>query len=94
MEKKIKFLEILKEEKNDGFIILIMCGEFFVAVGKDAMILSKWLGLKRICMKENLCKIVIPLSSIYDYIKKIKNLDYSFVIYNYSKDEMIENGKN
>ena len=93
----MKFLEILKElekeEKNEEFIILIRCGAFFVAVGEDAMLLSKELGLKRICMKENLCKIGIPLSSIYDYINKIENLEYSFVIYNYSKDEMIDNGK-
>lgn len=44
-------------------------------------------------MVKGICKVGIPLNSIYDYIKRLEELDYSFVIYNYSKDEMIENGK-
>ncbi len=97
MAGKNSFLEILKDlekkEENKGYIVLIRCGAFFVSIGTDAVILSNELGLKTTCMVKGICKIGIPVNSLFDYIKRIKKLEYSFVIYNYSKDEMIENGK-
>jgi hypothetical protein len=97
MPGKNSFLEIVKnletKEENQGYIILIRCGAFFISIGANAIILSEELGLKTTCMVKGICKIGIPINSLYDYIKRLEKLDYSFVIYNYSKDEMIENGK-
>ena len=64
-----------------------------MAICANAVILSNILGLKRICIKQGVCKVGIPVNSIYDYIKKLERIGDSFVIYNYSKDEMVENGK-
>ena len=93
MSGKNSFLEIVKKletkEENQGYIILIRCGAFFVSVGANAIILSEEVGLKTTCMVKGICKIGIPINSLYDYIKILEKLDYSFVIYNYSKDEMI-----
>lgn len=80
-------------EENKGYLIWIRCGAFFVAICANAVILSNILGLKRICIKQGVCKVGIPVNSIYDYIKKLERIGDSFVIYNYSKDEMIENGE-
>ena len=41
-------------------IVLILCGAFYIAVGRDAVILNEKLGLKVICAKQNICKIGIP----------------------------------
>lgn len=80
-------------EENKGYLIWIGCGAFFVAICANAVILSNILGLKRICIKQGVCKVGIPVNSIYDYIKKLERIGDSFVIYNYSKDEMVENGE-
>ena len=97
MSGKNSFLNIVKDleklEENQGYLILVRCGAFFVSIGVNAVILANELGLNAICMVKGICKVGIPLNSIYDYIKRLEELDYSFVIYNYSKDEMIENGK-
>ena len=81
-------LEIL-QEKNKGKIVLIKLGAFYVATDKDAVLLHDKLNLKCNCFKNNVCKVGIPVNSIYDYIKKLERIGDSFVIYNYSKDEMV-----
>lgn len=97
MSGKNSFLNMVKDlekfEENKGYLILVRCGAFFVAIGANAVILSNEVGLNTICMVKGICKVGIPLNSIYDYIKRLEQLNKSFVIYNYSKDEMIDNGK-
>ena len=97
MSGKNNFLSIAKDlekaEENKGYLILIRCGAFFTAIGANAVILSNEVGLNTICITKGICKIGIPVNSLYDYIKKFEKFDYSFVIYNYSKDEMVGNGK-
>lgn len=37
-----KIVETLQEaEENEGFLVLIRCGVFFVGIGKDAVILTE-----------------------------------------------------
>ena len=97
MSGKNSFLNMVKDlekfEENKGYLILVRCGAFFVSIGANAVILSNEVGLNTICMVKGICKVGIPLNSIYDYIKRLEQLNKSFVIYNYSKDEMIDNGK-
>ena len=97
MSNKNNFFSIANNlenlEENKGYLIWIRCGAFFVVICANAVILSNILGLKRICIKQGVCKVGIPVNSIYDYIKKLERIGDSFVIYNYSKDEMVENGK-
>ncbi len=97
MSNKNNFFSIANNlenlEENKGYLIWIRCGAFFVAICANAVILSNILGLKRICIKQGVCKVGIPVNSIYDYIKKLERIGDSFVIYNYSKDEMVENGE-
>lgn len=97
MSGKSNFLSIAKDlekaEENKGYLILIRCGAFFTAIGANAVILSNEVGLNTICITKGICKIGIPVNSLYDYIKKFEKFEYSFVIYNYSKDEMVGNGK-
>ena len=85
----MKYLELLeslqKSSENQGHIVMMKNGIFFIGIGKDAIILNKLLNLKCVCMKENLCKVGFQTRSIEKYIRELKNLNKSFVIYNYDK---------
>ena len=79
-----KMLEIL-QERNGKRIVLIRQGAFFIATGKDAVLLHGRLNLKCTCFKDNMCKIGIPVASIEKYIDKLDKTGYSYVIYDYDK---------
>ena len=84
----MKYTELVeklqKQEKNR--IIMVKCGAFFVALGKDAIILNRLLGLRLNCQKDKLCKVGVPLQSILKYVDELENIGYSFSIYDYSKE--------
>lgn len=90
----MKYLELVKklqnEKINDGHIVLIKNGIFFLGVGKDAIILNRLLKLKLICMKENMCKVGFQTRNIEKYIRELKSLNKSFIIYNYNKETQKE----
>ena len=84
-------LEIL-QEKNKGKIVIIKLGTFYVATGRDAVLLHNKLELKCTCFKNNICKIGIPVNSLEKYIEKLNSIKYSYIIYDYNKEknELIE----
>lgn len=82
-----KILELQKENPNE--VIFIKNGIFFVAVGKDAILLNQKLNLKCTCFKNEICKVGFLVKSAEKYIKKMKEEDISFKMYilNEDKDE-------
>ena len=91
----MKFLEMVedlqKEEKNKNKIILVKCGVFFVAIGKDAILLHEILGLNVTCIKPSICKVGIPISNCIKYTEKLENLGYGYILYDYnSKNKKVE----
>lgn len=84
----MKFTEILEklQKENPGIVILVKNGIFFVATGKDAVILNKELGLKVTCMKERLCKVGFLVKSVEKYITVMKEKEMSFAIYIINKE--------
>ena len=45
-------------QKNEArYIVLINSGRFFIARGKDAILLNKELDLKLVCMEKEICKV-------------------------------------
>lgn len=91
----MKFYEIIKklQEENKGYITLVKCGVFFVAIGKDAVILSERFGLNVICFKDGMCKCGIPESKIGKFMQKMAEKEMSFTIYVYNKDDIGEKVK-
>ena len=79
-------IEILKE-KHKKTIVLVKTGVFYIAVKNDAVLLHNKLGLKCICYKKNECKIGIPINVINRYIEKLNKLNYSYIIYDFIKQE-------
>lgn len=84
-------LEIL-QEKNKGKIVLVKLGVFYIATGKDAVLLNNKLDLKCTCFKNNVCKIGIPINALDKYIEELNQIKYSYIIYDYNKEnnELIE----
>ena len=58
---QMKYLELVEklQKENDKYVVLIQSGIFFIAIGKDAQLLNKKIGLKLTCMKKGLCKVRI-----------------------------------
>ena len=75
-------LELL-QNKNKGYIILCNSGSFYIARGKDAVLLNKIIGLKVNCMETEICKVGFPLNSINKYTKLIEEKQYSYIVYNF-----------
>lgn len=92
----MKFGEMIKllQEKEKGYIILINCGGFYIARGRDAILLNKILDLKLTCMEKDVCKIGFPINALGKYKKLIEKNRYSYIIYKFdnqnNKLEIIE----
>ncbi len=78
------------QEKNEGKIILMKSGIFFIAIGKDAVVLHEVLGLKTTCIKERICKVGFPVRNVEKYIRLLNENDLSFIIYIKNEENQIE----
>lgn len=63
-------LMIKLQEENEGEIIIMQNGIFFIAIGKDAISMNKLLGLQLTCMKEGVCKVGFQIKSAEKYSKR------------------------
>ena len=86
----MKFVEIVEnlQEENSGTVILVKNGIFFVAIGKDAIFLSRKMGLKKTCMKDGLCKVGFLVKTADKYIEKMKKENISFALYIIDKNKI------
>ena len=77
-----KMVELL-QRKDNGKIILGNSGSFYIARGRDAVLLHNILNLKVNCMEAEICKIGFPLNSLEKYTQLIEQEQYSYIVYNY-----------
>ena len=75
-----RLVELL-QQKDEGYIILANSGAFYVALGKDAILLNDILDLKLSCMNKKMCKVGFPKNSLNKYKKILKRLKYSYIVY-------------
>ena len=77
----------LLQKKEKGKIVFCNSGNFYVAIGKDAVLLNNLIGLKVSCIKPEICKVGFPISSLEKYteILKITEKRYGFVVYDFDK---------
>lgn len=73
----------LLQIKDKGYIILANAGNFYIARGKDALLLNEILGLKLSCLECEICKVGFPKNSLEKYMQKLEKKDYSYIVYNY-----------
>lgn len=77
-----KMIELL-QNKDKGIIILINSGAFYIARGKDAVLLHNILELKVNCMETEICKVGFPKNALEKYTRLIQEKGYSYIVYNY-----------
>ena len=82
-----QMMELL-QEKNKGKIVLCSNGGFYVAIGKDAVMLQELLNLKVSCFKPEVCKIGFPIASLEKYTELIYERGYSYIVYYFNKDKV------
>ena len=73
----------LLQQKDNGKIILVNSGSFYIARGRDAVLLHNILNLKVNCMETEICKIGFPLNSLDKYTQLIEQEQYSYIVYNF-----------
>ena len=79
-----EMFSILQRRESEK-IVVIKLGIFYIATGKDAVLLHENLGLKCVCYKNNICKIGIPVDSLEKYLIQIEALKYSYIVYDIDK---------
>lgn len=91
----MKFVEQIAElqNKNEGYVVIVQRGIFFVALGKDAVFLNKELGLKISCEKEGWCKVGFPISGAEKYIQILKNKNIPYIFFEKEEGDLIESFK-
>ena len=84
-----QMMEIL-QEKNKGKIVICNIGNFYVAIGADAVLLNNLIDLKVSCFKPEICKVGFPINALEKYTDLIQEKDYSYIVYyfNQSNEEL------
>ena len=66
-------------------------GNFYVAIGKDAVLLNELIDIKVSCFKEEVCKVGFPIISLEKYTDKLEEKQYSYIVYYFDqKKETLE----
>ena len=76
--------EILKK-KDKKKIVFVRCGHFYLAIESDAVFLHEILDLKCTCFKNQICKVGIPTTVLEKYLKKLDELRYAYIVYDFDK---------
>ena len=89
-----KMMELLQQKEKNKIVICNM-GNFYVSIGRDAVLLHELLGLKVSWFKEEICKVGFPIISLEKYTDKIEIKNYSYIVYYFDqKKEELEILKN
>lgn len=81
-----KMMELL-QMKEKGRIVICNAGDFYIAIGKDAILLNKILGLKVTCFKTEVCKVGFPIQSLEKYTELLTKSRYGYTIFNLDKQQ-------
>ncbi len=81
-----KMMELL-QIKNKGKIVFCNAGNFYIAIGKDAVLLKELLGLKLSCFKPEVCKVGFPIVSLEKYMGLIEETGYGYIVYYLDKEK-------
>ena len=81
-----EMVEIL-QRRNKNKIVICKNGNFYTAIGKDAIALNKLLGLKLTCMGPEICKVGFPVNAFEKYTTLLMEKRYSYIIYEFDNKE-------
>lgn len=75
---------------NKETIVIVQNGIFYIAIGNDAILLNKVLGLKCTCFARGICKVGFPIKSLRKYTTKLKEANYKYVVYDNKLESYIK----
>ena len=81
-----KMMELLQQKEKDKIVICNM-GNFYVSIGRDAVLLHELLGLKVSCFKKEICKVGFPIISLEKYTDEIEIKNYSYIVYYFDQEK-------
>ena len=79
-----QMMELL-QEKNKGKIVICNIGNFYVAIGANAVLLNDLIDLKVSCFKPEICKVGFPINALEKYTDLIQEKDYSYIVYYFNQ---------
>ena len=80
-----------KIKRGGEKIVFCNMGNFYVAIGKDAVLLNELIDIKVSCFKEEVCKVGFPIISLEKYTDKLEEKQYSYIVYYFDqKKETLE----
>lgn len=87
--KSLKFGEGMKiiQGQYPDYVILAKNGIFYNAIGENAILLNQEFELTKICFGKKICKVGIPEQKIEELKKKLREKNYKFIVYYYTKGE-------
>ena len=77
----------LLQKKGNGKIVFCNMGNFYIAIGKDAVLLNSLLNLKVSCIKPEICKVGFPINSLEKYTNLLIQKRYSYVVYYFDQEK-------
>ncbi len=75
------------QKREGGKIVICNLGNFYVAIGKDAILLNHLIGLKISCIKPKICKVGFPVNSLEKYTNLLAEKRYSFIVYDFDQEK-------
>ena len=73
-------VRLLKEKVGDK-VLFVQNGNFYIAIGKDAVLLNELFNLKCTCFIKYVCKVGIPIRSLNRYLVALKEKEISYIVY-------------
>ena len=77
----------LLQKKNNGKIVICNMGNFYISIGKDAILLNSLINLKVSCFKQEICKVGFPINSLEKYTDLLIQKRYSYIVYYFDKEK-------
>lgn len=75
----------LLQTKNKGKIVFVNSESFYVAIGKDAVVLNEILDFKVTCLKQEICKVGFPIVALEKYTELLSQKNYSYIVYYFNR---------
>lgn len=77
----------LLQKKNHGKIVICNMGNFYISIGKDAILLNRLINLKVSCFKPEICKVGFPINSLEKYTDLLMQKRYSYIVYYFDQEK-------
>ena len=80
-------VRLLKKKVGDK-ILFVQNGNFYIAIGRDAVFLHELLNLKCTCFIKYLCKAGVPIKSLRKYLQPLREREISYIVYDNINGEL------